>query len=350
MAETAMRVTRHPRPPVLPAEAPLAPRLAREWLAALGRGHAVAGPPGDILGTLTAERIVLTDIAARLVSILFGTPFEPEAAELAGRAMVAAGFTDGDVLGQSLRVLMLWLPSAIERGAAEAPASPACPLAGGVLTRRLADVAGAFADGYAHGLRDRAVAEQEILRRAELDAERLLSRQLRHQAMHDPLTGLPNRTAIFGRLAAALASEPGTRVGLCYLDLDGFKTVNDTHGHAAGDRLLAVIAERFGRAARARGAVAARIGGDEFIVLAERSPGLDGMVALASALLAEARRPVALPAGVVTVSTCVGVVDKPAGTTADAVVAAADAALYEAKSRGPNQWSVYSRTQSRAAM
>lgn len=349
MAETAMRVTRRPRPPVLPAEATLAPRLAREWLAALDGGQAAAGPPGDILGTMTTERIVLTDIAGRLVSVLFGTPFEPEAAELAGRAMVAAGFTDGDVLGQSLRVLMLWLPSAIEGGAAGVPAGLSYPLAGG-LTRRLADVTGAFADGYARGLRDRAVAEQETLRRAELNAERLLSSQLRHQALHDPLTGLPNRTAILGRLAAALASEPGTRVGLCYLDLDGFKTVNDTQGHAAGDRLLAVIAERFGRAARARGAVAARIGGDEFLVVAERSPGLDGMVALASALLAEARRPVALPAGVVTVSTCVGVVDKPAGTTADAVVAAADAALYEAKSRGPNRWSVYSRTQSSAAI
>lgn len=350
MAETALHVTRQPCYPAHPVDAVLAPRLAREWLVALDCGRrATAGPPGDILGNGTTERIVLADIASRLVSILFGTPFEPEAAELAGRALVAAGFTDADVLGRSLRVLMLWLPSELEGDAAGLPAHLRRPLAAR-LSRRLADITGAFADGYARGLRDRAVAEQESLRRAELDAERVLSRQLRHQVMHDPLTGLPNRTAIFGRLAEALSSGPGTRVGLCYLDLDGFKAVNDTQGHAAGDRLLAVIAERFGRIARVRGAVAARIGGDEFIVLAERSPGLDGMITLASELLAEARRPVALPAGVVSVSTCVGVVDRPAGTTAETVVADADAALYEAKSHGPGRWSAYSPLRSRAAM
>lgn len=350
MAETALRVTRCPRPPALPVEEALGRRLAREWLAALdGGGRDTAGPAGGILGPGAAERVVLTDIASRLVSILFGTPFEPEAAELAGRTLVAAGFTGADVLGRSLRVLMLWLPSALEGGTAGLPLHLPQPLTAD-LTQRLAAVTGAFADGYARGLRDRAVAEQEILRRAELDAERLLSRQLRHQAMHDPLTGLPNRTAIFGRLAAALAAEPGSRVGLCFLDLDGFKEVNDTRGHAAGDQLLAVIAERFARVARARGAVAARIGGDEFIVLAERSPGLDGMIALASALLAEARRPVALPAGVVNVSTCAGVVDRPAGTTAESVVADADAALYEAKARGAGRWSAYSPARSRAAM
>ncbi|MCL2582706.1 MAG: GGDEF domain-containing protein [Streptosporangiales bacterium] len=342
MAETALRVPQRPRSPVRPAEAALAPRLAREWLAALDGGRSEAGPLSGILGHGPAERVVLTDIAARLVSILFGTTFEPGAAETAGRALVAAGFTGADVLGRSLRVLMLWLPSALE------DAEAGCP--DGDLARRLADVTGAFADGYARGLRDRAVAEQETLRRAELDAERLLSRQLRHQAMHDPLTGLPNRTAIFGRLAEALSSESAARVGLCYLDLDGFKGVNDTEGHAAGDKLLAVIAERFGRVARARGAVAARIGGDEFIVLAERSPGLDGMIILASALLAEARRPIALPAGVARVSACAGVVERTAGTTAESVVAAADAALYEAKSRGPGRWSAYAPARSSAAM
>lgn len=336
MAETALRETRRPRTGVHPgfpggtAEGALAPRLAREWLAALaGEGRMDAErQPSEILGDGATERIILTDLASRLVSILFAGSFEPEAAALVGRALVTAGFTGADVLGRSLTVLMLWLPADASERADD-------------LGSRVAEVTGAFADGYARALRDRAIAEHECLRRAELDAERALSRQLRHQATHDPLTGLPNRTAVFTRLSAALSADPGAQVGLCYLDLDGFKGVNDSHGHAAGDQLLTAVAGRFGRVAREHGAVAARIGGDEFVVLAESSPGLTGMITLAVGLLAEARRPVALSEGVVRVSACAGIADAiTAEITAESVVAAADAALYQAKSRGADRWSV----------
>jgi len=96
-------------------------------------------------------------------------------------------------------------------------------------------------------------------------ARRYLNQTLMHQATHDPLTGLPNRTALISRLSAAKG-----RVGVCYIDLDGFKEINDKHGHDAGDTLLRVIAERIGRVATDQGALAARIGGDEFLVLANR--------------------------------------------------------------------------------
>lgn len=336
MAETALRETR----PLLelsryPAGDALAQRLAGEWLAALGSEgqRAGAGSSGGLLDDDISGRIVLTDLASRLLSILFATPFEPEAAALAGGGLVAAGFTGADVLGNSLRVLMLWLPTVLAGGAAAY---------GTALASRMAEVTGAFADGYARALRDRAVAETDSLRRAELDAERVVSSRLRHQATHDPLTGLPNRAAVFARLSAALSAGPGARVGLCYLDLDGFKGVNDSFGHAAGDQLLTVVAERIGRVAGQRGAVAARIGGDEFVVLAERSRGLTGMIMLAVGIQAEARRPVALPGGVVSVSACAGIVDCAAGgSTAESVVGAADAALYEAKSRGADRWAVH---------
>ncbi|MBO0806149.1 MAG: GGDEF domain-containing protein, partial [Nocardiopsaceae bacterium] len=285
MAETALHETEWTRPSGYPASPvaldALASVLALAWLAELGDHDGEDGGPlpstaGERPTQDSAERIVLTGLASRLVSILFGTPFEPEAAEPVGRALVAADFTDTDVLGRSLRVLMMRLPVLIRIRSG----SGAVP---GDLTRRLTEVAGAFADGYACALRDRTLAEQEAVRRAELDAERVLSRRLLHQATHDQLTGLLNRAAVFGRLSAALAAgHGGARVGLCYVDLDGFKSVNDTHGHAAGDRLLATVAERIGRIARHHGAVAARIGGDEFVVLAERSPGLPGMIALAA--------------------------------------------------------------------
>ena len=348
MAETALQETDRPRPSVVPIESrlhTLASRLALAWLDALDDSaesrvpEAGRKPAGEWLALDTPDRIVLTDLAFSLVSILFGTPFEPETAEATGRALVAADFTGADVLGRSLRVLMLRLPM-LTRALPGVPAD---------LEHRLAEVTGALANGYVSALRDRTLAEQEAARRAELDAERVLSRRLLHQATHDPLTGLPNRAAAFGRLSAALTGGFGARVGLCYLDLDGFKAINDRHGHAAGDQLLVAVAERIGQVARAHGAVAARIGGDEFVALAENSPGLPGMIALAADIIAEIRRPIALAAGLVSVSACVGIVDRPAvGTSVESVVADADTALYEAKSRG-GCWSVYQPPRQRAS-
>jgi diguanylate cyclase (GGDEF)-like protein len=178
--------------------------------------------------------------------------------------------------------------------------------------------------------------------RAELDAQRIISEQLRHAATHDPLTGLPNRVAIFDRLTTALAAGRNTRAGLCYLDLDGFKQINDRLGHEAGDELLVTVARRIGESARAGGAVAGRIGGDEFVVVAEVSPGTAGLVALTADILGAVSRPVPLRIGRVCVSACAGITEQAAGSPAAAtMIADADAALYRAKSAGPGRWAVY---------
>lgn len=114
--------------------------------------------------------------------------------------------------------------------------------------------------------------------------------------MHDPVTRLPNRTLFFERLTAALEAESyeqgGTgRIGLCYLDLDGFQAVNDTLGHRVGDRLLAAVAERLTRCAdetghgRATTPLVARLGGDEFALLVEDSTGTEQLADLAESLL-----------------------------------------------------------------
>ena len=361
MAETALNETRHyphlavplaPQPPgprvsvaarvsgPIPAPAPPPEaQLARMWLAALAvTGDEPAGAGTDIPMDMPTARGFLTRQSAALISILLGSPFRPRQAAAVGHALVKADFVGADVLGRSLRVLILRLP-ALLAAAARAGATRAGEEE---MEQRVAAVTEALANGYVRALRDRTLEEQESIRRAELDAQRIISDQLRHQALHDPLTGLPNRAAAFGRLSAALAAGGSGRIGLCYLDLDGFKAVNDRYGHDGGDELLVTVADRIATVARDADALAARIGGDEFIVLADPSPGERGMIALAAAILAELRRPIPLPIGWIGISACAGVVECAAGTPAAAtMVADADAALYLAKSRGPGRWAVF---------
>jgi diguanylate cyclase (GGDEF)-like protein len=177
--------------------------------------------------------------------------------------------------------------------------------------------------------------------RAELEAQRIISERLMHEATHDALTGLPNRAAIFARLSAALDGGTGRAVGLCYVDLDGFKAVNDRHGHQAGDELLVTVSRRIRETADRFGALAGRIGGDEFLVVAEASAGLGRMIALTGAILGEVSRPVALRIGRVSVSACAGIAECIAGSAPSAaMVADADAALYRAKSCGPGRFAI----------
>jgi diguanylate cyclase len=329
MAETAVLA------PSASGAAPAA-RLAHLWLSALtlsgdDRPDAPDGMPMDI----PSAHAFLTAQSAALLAIVRGDPFRPRQAAAIGHALVQADFVNADVLGRSLRVLFLRLPELLLHDLR----SGAAALVG--IDGRVAEVTAALANGYVRSLRDRTLAEQESIRRAELDAQRIISDQLRHQATHDPLTGLPNRAAIFGSLAAALAADRDTSAGLCYLDLDGFKAINDSYGHEAGDELLVTVARRIGETARAHGTLAGRIGGDEFVVVAEVSPGLDGMIALATGILGEVSRPVPLPAGRVSVSACIGIAECPAGSPGSAtLIADADAALYRAKTRGPGKWAV----------
>jgi diguanylate cyclase (GGDEF)-like protein len=306
------------------------------WLTALAVGGADPADPDGMPMDAASAQVFFTELSAALLAILLREPFRAQRAAAIGHALVRADFVSADVLGRSLRVLMLHLPETLLRH----------PLvgagAGSDLERRVAAVTEALANGYVRALRDRTLAEQESIMRVELDAQRVISDQLRHAATHDPLTGLPNRAAVFDRLTAALEAGRDTSAGLCYLDLDGFKAINDQFGHQAGDELLVNVSRRIAETARARGAVAGRIGGDEFVVVAEVSPGLSAMIALAAGILAAISRPIPLRIGQVRVSACAGIAERAAGSPATAtVIADADAALYQAKSRGPGNWAVY---------
>jgi diguanylate cyclase (GGDEF)-like protein len=331
MAETAIMA------PSAVVAAPAA-QLARLWFMALAVSEDERpGDPEAIPVDAASARSFLTAQSATVLAILLGRPFRPRQAAAIGHALVQADFVSADVLGRSLRVLILRLPELLGQHA------PAAAAAAFDLERRVAAVTESIANGYVRALRDRTLAEQESVMRAELDAQRIISEQLRYQATHDPLTGLPNRAAVFDGLSAALAAGPGTRTGLCYLDLDGFKGINDRYGHEAGDELLVTVAGRIGETARAFGALAGRVGGDEFVVIADASAGIPGMVTLATALLSELSRPIPLRIGRVRISACAGIAESPAGAASPAtLVADADAALYAAKAHGSGCWAVYS--------
>lgn len=166
-------------------------------------------------------------------------------------------------------------------------------------------------------------------------------------ASHDPLTGLANRAQLDAHLSAELsrADRAGTAVAVLYVDIDHFKAVNDTLGHAAGDRLLAVLAARLRAAARG-GDLLGRIGGDEFVLVVSGVRDTPQAVALerANDVVSALLRPLALPgrAEPVTVSASVGISLFPHDATgADELLNHADRAMYEAKAAGGNRVHLY---------
>jgi diguanylate cyclase (GGDEF)-like protein/PAS domain S-box-containing protein len=170
-----------------------------------------------------------------------------------------------------------------------------------------------------------------------------LQQRLRFQALHDPLTGLPNRTLFFERLAGVFAAAlPRNRVGVCFLDLDGFKAINDSLGHDLGDRLLVVIARRLDAGVAGRGHLVARMGGDEFVILVEGSAGREDVVAVAEAALAAVAEPVLIGDQQLAVSASIGIVEGPIEDTSSLdLMKAADTTLYWAKAEGRGRWAIY---------
>ncbi|MFD8074124.1 putative bifunctional diguanylate cyclase/phosphodiesterase [Streptomyces sp. NPDC059718] len=181
----------------------------------------------------------------------------------------------------------------------------------------------------------------------DLGETRELREQLRHLRMHDPVTRLPNRQLFFERLATALegADSRTGRIGLCYLDLDGFKAINDTLGHRVGDRLLKAVAGRLSECAARlgrSGTLVARLGGDEFAVLVEDSTGTGQATGLAESVLTALQLPFDLAGQRLAVSASIGVVEREAaGATATGIMQAADTTLYWAKADGKARWTLF---------
>ncbi|MFF2379636.1 putative bifunctional diguanylate cyclase/phosphodiesterase [Streptomyces sp. NPDC058108] len=168
---------------------------------------------------------------------------------------------------------------------------------------------------------------------------RLLNLRLRYEATHDALTGLPNRTLFFERLEKALSAGDDQRFGLCYLDLDGFKTINDSLGHAAGDRLLVEVADRLQSCATAPGEMVARLGGDEFVALTIGPDTEREVDELAGRIMNALVTPISIDGRELAVRGSIGIVEGPAGERGPAeVLRSADITMYRAKSAGGNRF------------
>jgi diguanylate cyclase (GGDEF)-like protein len=167
--------------------------------------------------------------------------------------------------------------------------------------------------------------------------------RLVHQAGHDPLTGLPNRARFLDGLGLALArtGRTGEPLAVLFLDLDRFKFVNDSLGHATGDRLLVQVAERLRGCARP-GDMVARLGGDEFTILLDGLAGAAEAEAIAGCLVAVMKPPFAVGGRELGVTVSIGIaVAAPGHTDPADLLRDADVALYRAKERGKARWAVF---------
>ncbi len=164
---------------------------------------------------------------------------------------------------------------------------------------------------------------------AQLQAGHRREHQQRHLAEHDDLTGLFNRAAFRTRVQQALAED--NRVAVLMLDLDGFKQVNDNHGHAAGDEVLRIMAARIGHALRSGDGVG-RLGGDEFACLLRNVDGREQLEVLARKLAMSIASPMHVAEGRVSLLASLGMAVSPTdGNSVDTLLATADAAMYRAK-------------------
>jgi diguanylate cyclase (GGDEF)-like protein/PAS domain S-box-containing protein len=178
-----------------------------------------------------------------------------------------------------------------------------------------------------------------VLNWRDITTQREMQDELRHQALHDPLTGLPNRRLLADHLDLALArtARHAGLIALMFCDVDHFKDVNDTLGHPAGDELLRAITSRLRRVVRPQDTVA-RMGGDEFVVLSEDLHAHAEGEHLTQRIQHRLSGSYRLAGQDVTVTVSVGLSTGRHPTTTRAVLAEADAALYEAKRHGRNRW------------
>jgi diguanylate cyclase (GGDEF)-like protein len=315
-----------------PAPAPGAVTFARAWF------KAIAGT--SYLPMAQAEmELFLLDLTERLCEGLHVEPFTPEIGLQVGADLVGGHVTSAEALGRTVEVIDARLLR--DLGLAGDAGSDH-------LHDRLARLLGTVATGFARAARDRILDEQEMVRRASLIARVTAERRLRdsesrfrHQANHDPLTGLPNRALFTERLGRAFSdAAAGSRLGVCFIDLDGFKVVNDTLGHHIGDQLLTGVAQRLGQAVTDH--LVARMGGDEFVVLVENTTCTDDVLKVADATLGALGEPHHIDGHEITVSASIGIVERAVdGTSPSDLMRAADLTLHWAKKSGKGKWALF---------
>lgn len=178
----------------------------------------------------------------------------------------------------------------------------------------------------------------------DVTEKRLLADRLAHQATHDMLTDLPNRSLFHERLQQVMRRGSGVRFALIFIDLDGFKSINDTYGHHVGDRALVAAAERIGSCLGEHDLLA-RYGGDEFAVLVNPRAPHDEITGLAQRILESLQEPIITIPAEVFVSASLGIAFFPTDAQdPDLLCRAADAAMYEAKASGKHAYRIYDQS------
>jgi diguanylate cyclase (GGDEF)-like protein/PAS domain S-box-containing protein len=184
-------------------------------------------------------------------------------------------------------------------------------------------------------------------------AQKRAEAQLHHDALHDALTGLPNRALLVERLERSVTRShrhPGRRFAVLFLDLDGFKIVNDSLGHETGDRLLVELAPRIEGCLRTSD-TCARLGGDEFVVLLDEIADVGGAVDVAERIQHQVGLPFSIGGREVTLSASIGIVVGEAGyRRADDILRDADIAMYRAKARGRARHEIFNAEMRQAAV
>jgi diguanylate cyclase (GGDEF)-like protein/PAS domain S-box-containing protein len=185
----------------------------------------------------------------------------------------------------------------------------------------------------------------------DVTEHRRLQNELTHQAFHDPLTGLANQALFRDRVdhAATRLQRHGGQIAVLFIDLDDFKTVNDSLGHSAGDALLEIVSDRLASCLRA-GDTAARLGGDEFAVLMDTFSDTNDAIDVAERIITALQEPVALDAIRVSATASIGVAYGSAGAGADEMLRNADLAMYTAKAGGKNCCRVFAEEMHLAAV
>jgi diguanylate cyclase (GGDEF)-like protein len=246
------------------------------------------------------------------------------------------------VIVSALLVASISLPvrrlTAATRLLASGDRSARAPRGGSAEIDQLAESFNTMADRIAQGEADLRAQQAELERHV---AER--TQQLHHLAHHDPLTQLPNRRQLAGALAGALtrARQTGRRVALLFVDMDNFKSLNDTLGHNFGDRVLQGIAQRL-QAAAGPNSLVARLGGDEFTLLIEELRTVEEVERRAGELVATLQQPLTIEGRSLATTASVGAslfpdhADDPEG-----LLRAADVALFRAKELGRNRFALY---------
>lgn len=184
------------------------------------------------------------------------------------------------------------------------------------------------------GQRDGIVAALHLI-----DDQVAMEAELERRARTDELTHLLNRQEVFDRIEAYGGAHPrtGGAIAVLFCDMDKFKLVNDTYGHAAGDEVLRVMAQRIRHCLRSTDDLGARVGGDELLVVLHGVQDLGNAMAIAEKLRLSAAEPIAIPGGTIQTTVSIGVALALPGEKTEALVARADEAMYQAKATGRNQ-------------